>query len=379
MSSKSRKKASRRGSAGPIAFFVAVFIVALGSIQLASTFHTYALNMAELNGLKKQEAALIAQKQELENDIARWDDKAYVTAQARDRLGFVFPGEQAIRVEHPEAVTGETTEDAKKTDESQKTVLPWYKEMAYSFKQSRPIGRSEIEIEGNVRKYVNRRIGCEWNEPGIRWPAADFTRQQPTAIRRSAGVTQGMTISEQAKALAKKVLDQPATEHDIAVVERQLGRYPRGMVAVGARCVCGRPLAVVTRPLLPGGVPFPTTCYLTGPEAVKAISHIEAEGKMKEYNDLLAEDDDLKAAYERAHELYLAFRHEIAVAMEDSEEHIEGTSAGGMPVRIKCLHALLAQTLVMGEGANPIGDMALEAIRHEFDPNVCRCTVENED
>ena len=33
----------------------------------------------------------------------------------------------------------------------------------------------------------------------------------------------------------------------------------------------------------------------------------------------------------------------------------------------------------MGEGANPIGDMALEAIRHEFDPNVCRCTVENED
>lgn len=103
---------------------------------MASTFHTYALNMAELNGLKKQEAALIAQKQELENDIARWDDKAYVTAQARDRLGFVFPGEQAIRVEHPEAVTGETTEDKKTTDESQRTVLPWYKEMVYSFKQA---------------------------------------------------------------------------------------------------------------------------------------------------------------------------------------------------------------------------------------------------
>ena len=376
MSSKSRKKASRRGSAGPIAFFVAVFIVALGSIQLASTFHTYALNMAELNGLKKQEAALIAQKQELENDIARWDDKAYVTAQARDRLGFVFPGEQAIRVEHPEAVTGETTEDAKKTDESQKTVLPWYKEMAYSFKQA----DQSDEVKSKSRETSESTSTGESDANGtIRWPAADFTRQQPTAIRRSAGVTQGMTISEQAKALAKKVLDQPATEHDIAVVERQLGRYPRGMVAVGARCVCGRPLAVVTRPLLPGGVPFPTTCYLTGPEAVKAISHIEAEGKMKEYNDLLAEDDDLKAAYERAHELYLAFRHEIAVAMEDSEEHIEGTSAGGMPVRIKCLHALLAQTLVMGEGANPIGDMALEAIRHEFDPNVCRCTVENED
>ena len=118
---------------------------------------------------------------------------------------------------------------------------------------------------------------------------------------------------------------------------------------------------------------------VTGPEAVKAISHIEAEGKMKEYNDMLAENEDLRAGYERAHELYLAFRHEIALALEDSEEHIEGTSAGGMPVRVKCLHALLAQTLVMGEGANPIGDMALSAIKHEFDPAVCRCAVENEE
>lgn len=159
-------------------------------------------------------------------------------------------------------------------------------------------------------------------------------------------MTQGMTISEQAKALAKKVLDQPATEHDIAVVERQLGRYPRGMVAVGARCVCGRPLAVVTRPLLPGGVPFPTTCYLTGPEAVKAISHIEAEGKMQEYNDLLAEDDDLKATYERAHELYLAFRHEIAVARKTAKS-IQRHQCRRHACRIKCLHALLAQTLVM--------------------------------
>lgn len=137
MSSKARKKPSQRGGAGPVAFFVALFIVALGTIQLASTFHTYALNLAELNGLKKQEAALVAQKRELENDIARWDDKAYVTAQARDRLGFVFPGEQAIHVEHPEAVTGKSEPKKGTTyDESPKTALPWYKELAYSFKQA---------------------------------------------------------------------------------------------------------------------------------------------------------------------------------------------------------------------------------------------------
>ena len=68
---KSKAKGTARySSAGPIAFFVSLFIVALGAIQLVSTFHTYALNLAELNGLKKQEASLIAQKQELENRIA---------------------------------------------------------------------------------------------------------------------------------------------------------------------------------------------------------------------------------------------------------------------------------------------------------------------
>lgn len=187
------------------------------------------------------------------------------------------------------------------------------------------------------------------------------------------------TINARAAELAARLLAEPADEADIALVNRQLGRFPRGMVAVGARCACGRPLAVVTRPLLPGGVPFPTTCYLTSPEAVKAVSHVEADGTMNDYTHLVETDEAVREAYEDAHRLYLAFRHEIARATGDSEEHIEGTSAGGMPVRVKCLHALLAQTLVMGPGANPIGDLVLERIKGEFDPAVCRCSVLEEE
>ena len=165
-------------------------------------------------------------------------------------------------------------------------------------------------------------------------------------------------IAAKAKALVDTVLAEPANDHDIDLVQRQLGRYPRGMV-------------------LPGGIPFPTTCYLTGPEAVKAASHVEAAGVMQQYNDMLALDEELKAAYEQAHNLYLAFRHELAGRLGDSEEHIEGTSAGGMPVRVKCLHALLAQSLVMGPGVNPIGDLVLERVKDEFDPTVCRCTLDD--
>lgn len=145
-SGKSGKtQAKRRGATGPIAFFVSLFIVALGTIQLVSTFHTYALNLAELNGLKREEATLVAKKQDLENDIKRWNDKAYVTAQARERLGFVFPGETAVRVLHPEAVTGtdSKSETSGSSSESDKKVLPWYSELSYSFK------KADEPVDGN--------------------------------------------------------------------------------------------------------------------------------------------------------------------------------------------------------------------------------------
>ena len=139
MAKNKRDGANRRTgrrSSGPITFFVAVIVVALGLIQLVSTFHAYAINLSELNGLRNQQAQLVEHKRELENQIRRWDDKAYVTAQARDRLGFVFPDEEAIRVLHPEAVTGGKDKDqagSKGVRAPRRNSLPWYQEMAYSF------------------------------------------------------------------------------------------------------------------------------------------------------------------------------------------------------------------------------------------------------
>ena len=134
-SDKTKTKRRRSGSSGPIAFFVSLFIVAVGAIQLVSTFHNYALDLAQLNSLKREEASLIAKKQELENDIHRWKDKNYIAAQARERLGFVFPGEQSVTVLNPQAVTGDDS-DAKgngaRSEEETKS-LPWYSELNYAF------------------------------------------------------------------------------------------------------------------------------------------------------------------------------------------------------------------------------------------------------
>lgn len=150
-----RGKRSKRHGTGPIAFFVSLFIIALGAIQLVSTFHTYALNLAQLNDLKNQEAALITKKQDLENDIERWNDDSYVATQARERLGFVFPGEKAVRVQHPEAVTG-TSEGTTKTKSgtSDGKVLPWYSELEYSFKKAdeRPSKTASGSQSGDIGK-----------------------------------------------------------------------------------------------------------------------------------------------------------------------------------------------------------------------------------
>lgn len=150
---------------------------------------------------------------------------------------------------------------------------------------------------------------------------------------------------------------EPALESDLDDVDTQLGRRPRGVAGVAHRCPCGSPDALTTLPRLPGGVPFPTTFYLTCPRLTGAISTLESQGLMREMTERLASDPELAAAYRAAHEDYLRRRAELGEVPE-----IEGISAGGMPTRVKCLHVLVGHSLAAGPGINPFGDEALEAL-----------------
>ena len=145
------------------------------------------------------------------------------------------------------------------------------------------------------------------------------------------------------------------TSEDIAAVSEQLGREARGVVGVAAHAADGSPTVVATSPRLPDGSPFPTFYYLSHPEVVAAASRLEAVGMMVEFNEMLAEDEELRAAYGRAHEQYIADRDSVGEVPE-----LAGISAGGMPTRVKCLHALIGHALAAGPGVNPIGDLALE-------------------
>ena len=158
----------------------------------------------------------------------------------------------------------------------------------------------------------------------------------------------------------------PVSAEDCASIERQLGRMPRGVVAVAHRCPCGVPDVVTTAPRLEDGTPFPTTYYLTCPRMTSAIGTLESSGLMREMEARLAVDEELADAYRMAHASYLADRAALGQV-----EEIEGISAGGMPDRVKCLHVLAAHALAKGPGVNPLGDEVVSALGDWWSASPC--------
>ncbi len=162
------------------------------------------------------------------------------------------------------------------------------------------------------------------------------------------------------------------TPEDTAAISAQINREPRGVIEVAHRCGCGAPDVIKTSPRLPDGTPFPTMFYLTCPRAASYIGTLEANGVMKQFEDELAQDPQLAQQHQKAHELYLAEREQIAHV-----EEIAGITAGGMPDRVKCLHVLVAHSLAAGPGVNPLGDKALAMLKDWSVSGPCWLAGEN--
>jgi uncharacterized protein len=160
------------------------------------------------------------------------------------------------------------------------------------------------------------------------------------------------------------------TPAELAAVEKQLGRPPRGVAAIAHYCPCGLPDVVQTAPRLPDGTPFPTLYYLTCPRASAAMSRLEAAGLMRDMTSRLAADADLRERYLAAHLDYLARRADAAAQAGVEPLPAGKQSAGGMPDRVKCLHALAAQELAV-PGSNPLGAEAVRAAGQWWEAGPC--------
>lgn len=90
------EQASRARLTGRAA--ILLLILAVLAVSYASSARAWLNQRSEINSLRTQISERGAQVAELEQTKARWDDPAYVEAQARLRFGWVMPGEVGYRV-----------------------------------------------------------------------------------------------------------------------------------------------------------------------------------------------------------------------------------------------------------------------------------------
>lgn len=112
-------------------------VVVLALAVLLPSLRVYFTQQDDLRQLRAERDAAALEVEEIKAQAARWDDSAFVVAQARERLAYVFPGETAYRVTDPEVITGtvEAEQDAL-TQLPGPANLPWYSTLLDSIEQA---------------------------------------------------------------------------------------------------------------------------------------------------------------------------------------------------------------------------------------------------
>lgn len=133
-------------------------------------------------------------------------------------------------------------------------------------------------------------------------------------------------------------------EEDRALAEQMIGRPLRGRSAAAVRCAWGLPAVLRVDPALHDGTPFPTTFWLACPLASSRVGGLESTGVMRELTERVTDPQD---PWQRAHvaaaRRYVTFRDSLGPAVPS------GDAAGGLPHRVKCLHALYGHHLATGD------------------------------
>jgi hypothetical protein len=136
--------------------------------------------------------------------------------------------------------------------------------------------------------------------------------------------------------------------NDREVVARQLGRYPRALRRVAARCPFGLPAVTEQEPYDEEGLPFPTTYYLTCRHLVASIARLEAAGGVERWSEEARTDPDLQASVAQATREQRDVRRKLAAgrSARDGGASLElGIGGTHAPAQLKCLHAHAAFAL----------------------------------
>jgi hypothetical protein len=102
-------------------------VIVLALAVLLPSVRVYFAQQESLRELRAERDQAALEVEALADDLARWEDPAFVIAQARERLAYVFPGETAYRVVDPELVEPTDAEASGAIAPPDTTVVdPWY-------------------------------------------------------------------------------------------------------------------------------------------------------------------------------------------------------------------------------------------------------------
>ena len=121
---------------------VLVLVVAVLTVSYASSLRAYLEQRGHINDLKTQIAEHEANIDTLESEKDRWEDPAYVAKQARERLGYVMPGEKTYLVLGEDGKPLEPAAELQDPDDVISTTqTPWWSD-----------GWASVELAGDPPK-----------------------------------------------------------------------------------------------------------------------------------------------------------------------------------------------------------------------------------
>ncbi|MCJ7827214.1 MAG: septum formation initiator family protein [Demequinaceae bacterium] len=103
-----------------------ILVLVMALAVILPSLRAYARQQDKLTELRAEAEDARAEVAGLEAELARWGDPAYVAAQARERLTYVFPGETPYRVIDPETVTGTPPPTVEPDVPTIRDGVPWY-------------------------------------------------------------------------------------------------------------------------------------------------------------------------------------------------------------------------------------------------------------
>lgn len=154
------------------------------------------------------------------------------------------------------------------------------------------------------------------------------------------------------------------SEQQLALIEQQLGRKPRGLVGIAWQTDAGVPAVLQMRSLV-DDQPFPTLYWLSSKDLYQAIAEIETCGEVKRIEQEIETDAELREQHLEDQQRYVKLRWEY-MAEEDRVRIAElgftdlynSYGIGGIRHwdKVRCLHMQYAYHLgTLDQGGTAVG------------------------